>query len=56
MGDWILIKFDISKEIMSQSSYFKSEPDLLTLGGGWRGKPEILENTWRDPDETWWIE
>ena len=29
---------------MSQSSYFKSRPDLLTLGGVWRGKPDILEN------------
>ena len=27
---------------MSQSSYFKSEPDLLTLGGL---EGEILENT-----------
>ena len=27
------MKFDIYKEIMSQSSCFKSRPDLLTLGG-----------------------
>ena len=31
---------------MLQSSYFKSRPDPVTLGGGgsWRLKPEILEN------------
>ena len=27
------MKLDIWKEFMSQSSYFKSRPDLLTLGG-----------------------
>ena len=27
------MKFDISKELMSQRSYFKSRPVLLTLGG-----------------------
>ena len=32
---------------MSQSSSFKSRPDLLTLGGSWRGKPEILENAYK---------
>ena len=32
---------------MSQSSYFKSRSDLLTLGGSWRGKPEILENAYK---------
>ena len=32
-GDQILTKFDISKELMSQSSYFKFRSDLLTLGG-----------------------
>ena len=32
---------------MSQSSYFKSRPDLLTLEGvGW-GNPEILENAYK---------
>ena len=31
---------------MSQSSYFKSRPDLLILGS-WRGKPEILENAYK---------
>ena len=29
---------------MSQSSYFKSRLDLLTLGGVGGGKPKILEN------------
>ena len=28
------MKFDIWKELVSQSSYLKSRPDLLTLGGG----------------------
>ena len=27
------MKFDIQKEMISQSSYFKSRPDLVTLGG-----------------------
>ena len=27
------MKFDFQKEFMSQRSYFKSRPDLLTLGG-----------------------
>ena len=31
---------------MSQSSSFKSRPDLLTLGG-LEGKPEILENAYK---------
>ena len=30
---------------MSQSSYFKSRPDLLRLGE-WKGKPEIFENAY----------
>ena len=29
---------------MGQSSYFKSQPDLVTLGGVGGGKLEILEN------------
>ena len=32
---------------MSQSSCFKSRPDLLTLGGVGGGKPEILENAYK---------
>ena len=41
---------------MSQSSYFKSRPDLLTLGGV--GGGEILEKhlECRNRDEAWWIE
>ena len=41
MGDQILIKFDILKDIESQSSYFKSQPDPASVGG----ELEILENT-----------
>ena len=32
---------------MFQGSYFKPRPDLLTLGGIWKGKPEILENAYK---------
>ena len=40
------MKFDVWKDIVSQSCYFKSQPDLMTLGGGvGRGRPKILENT-----------
>ena len=27
------MKFDVWKDIVSQSSYFKSQPDPVTLGG-----------------------
>ena len=42
---------------MSQSSYFKSRTDLMTLGGGELGGGNLklgkhLEC--RDRDETWW--
>ena len=33
IDDRILMKFDFLKEFMSQRSYFKSRPDLLTFGG-----------------------
>ena len=33
MGDGILMKFDVWNDIVSQSSYFKSQPDLMTMGG-----------------------
>ena len=37
-GDGILMKFYVWKDIVSQSTYFKSRPDLLKLGGGgWGG-------------------
>ena len=39
------MKFDVCNDIVSQSSHFKSRPDLLTLGGVERGEPKILENT-----------
>ena len=32
-SDRILMKFDVWKDIVSQSSYFKSRPDPVTLGG-----------------------
>ena len=32
-GDGILMKFDIWNDIVFQSSYFKSWPELMTLGG-----------------------
>ena len=35
---WILMKFDVWNDIVSQSSYFKSRPDLMTLGGVRGGK------------------
>ena len=40
------MKFDVWKDIVSQSSSFKSRPDLVTLGGvgGRDGEPKILEN------------
>ena len=38
-----LMKFDIQKDFMSQSSYFKSRPDLLTSGGVGGGN---LANIW----------
>ena len=53
MGDWILMKFDIWKDIVSQSSYFESRPYPMILR-------ELKEETgnlgkrleWRDRDET----
>ena len=40
------MKFDVWKDIVSQSSYFKSRPDPVTLGGvgGGGGEPRISEN------------
>ena len=37
------MKFDFWKDIVSQSSYFKSRSDLVTLGGVQGGR-KILEN------------
>ena len=41
---------------MSQSSYFKSRTDLVTLGGELGGGNLKLGKhlEWRDRDETWW--
>ena len=59
MGDGILMKFDIWKDIVFQSSYFKSRPDLVIWGrslGELAGGPINLGERlkWRDRDETWW--
>ena len=42
------MKFDVWKDIVSQSSYFKSRPDLVTSrgGGSCREEPKILENAY----------
>ena len=42
MGDWILMKFDVWKNSVSQCSYFKSRPDPVKEK--WGGEPKILEN------------
>ena len=49
--------FDIWKDIVSQSSYFKSRPDPVTLGGA-GGETYNLGKRfkWNDQDETWWEE
>ena len=39
------MKLDVWKDILSQSSYFKSRPDLVTLGE-LGGGPKILENAY----------
>ena len=40
---------------MSRSAYFKSRPDLSTLGGVGRGNlGKHLE--WKNQDDAWWIE
>ena len=38
------MKFDVGKDIVSQSSYCKSQPDLETLGEFGVGGPKIIEN------------
>ena len=35
------MKFNVWNDIVSQSSYFKSQPDLMTLGGVGGGKPKV---------------
>ena len=43
-SDGILLKSDVWKDILYQSSYFKSQTDFEDIGGSWR-EPEILKNT-----------
>ena len=50
----MLMKLDFWKDIVSQSSYFKSRPNPVTLGEFGGGGPKMLENAKRDRDETWW--
>ena len=54
MGDGFLMKFYIWNDILSQSSYFKYRPDLMTLGGVGGGETKNLGKRveWRDRDET----
>ena len=35
------MKFDVWNDIVSQSYYFKSRQDLMTLGGVGGGKPKV---------------
>ena len=37
------MKFDVWNDIVSQSSYFKSQPDPVTMGE-LEGEPKFLEN------------
>ena len=41
------MKFDIQKKLMSQSSYSQIPNRSVDIGDGWRGKLEILENTYK---------
>ena len=57
MSDRILMKFDISKDLESLSSYFESQPYPVILGelevetGNLGNHSECI-----DRDETWWEE
>ena len=49
------MKFEVWKDIVSQSTCFKSRLDPVTLGeieGGTQNLGKRLE--WKDRDETWW--
>ena len=50
------MKFYFCSDIVSQSSYFKSRLDPVTLEGIGGREPKILKKglEWRDRDETWW--
>ena len=51
------MKFDIWKEFMSQSSYFRSQPDLLILGGVGGDVGNLGKRLkWRNQNEAWCIE
>ena len=41
------MKFDVWKDIVSNSFHFKSRPDQVTLGGVGMAKSKILENALR---------
>ena len=56
MGDQILMKLDILKQFMSQSSYFKSRPDLVKLGGVGEETGDLGKRLeWRDQEETFQV-
>ena len=42
------MKFDVWKDIVSQSSHLKSRPDPVKLRGVGGGGPEIFENAWSE--------
>ena len=48
------MKFHVQKDLVTQTSYFKSRQDPVSLEGrdGNLGK----RVNWRDQDETWWEE
>ena len=49
------MKFDVWKDIVSQSSYFKSRPDPVTLGGVGGGTSNLGKRLeWRNRNKTWW--
>ena len=49
------MKFDVWKDIMSQSSQFKSWPDQVILGGVGLGNIKSWKTLRvRDRDENWW--
>ena len=50
MGDLILMKFDIKKDLVFWSSYFKFQPDSVILGAVGGGETSIL---WKH--ENWGI-
>ena len=47
------MKFDVWKDIVSQSSHFKSRQNPMTLGEGGGAKIWGKRLEWRDRDETW---